>query len=302
MKKIIKNYHCDICGSDECTESFNGKNVLLKCKTCKYLIKECDQIDIDSNFKNIIEHYSYNGSENILHNIVKGGEVRNQKEVLDVGCWDGSLLDCLPENWVKYGVEPNCIAADRARKKKINIFQSKIETTDFKDEKFDLVLLIDVMEHLSKPLLCLAKIRSILKPEGELIILTGNTESFGCRFFKQNWYYYHYDSHISFFNKDNLSLLLNQSGLIIHDAIKTKHYTTSITSLLKRIVEFKKRRKMVGISKIEMGSNSTNLVFIFLSRLIKNRDHMIIKCGKAWNVSEDTMDNMVACAVLGASV
>ena len=244
-------------------------------------MKKLEHMDIDSNFKNIIEHYSFNGSENILNNIVKEGELPNPKIILDVGCWDGSLLNCLPDNWIKHGVEPNCIAADRARGKKINIFQNQIEKTDFKDQKFDLILLIDVMEHLSKPLLCLAKIRSILKPKGELIILTGNTESFGCRFFKRNWYYYHYDSHIRFFNKDNLSLLLNQSGLIIFDVIKTKHYTTSLIHLLKRIVDFKKRQKMSGISKIEMGSYSINQVFILLSRLIKNRDHMIITCGKA---------------------
>lgn len=279
MKKSNISYTCDVCGSEDIVDLSNGDNTLLKCEICKF-IKKHDEDSIDNeNFDDIIEHYSFTGTESILKQICNDNIERKPLNVLDIGCWDGSLLNCLPASWIKSGVEPNCMASKLAEQKNFYVFRKPLLNIDFKDKMYDLVLLLDVIEHLNDPLSSLKKIRKILKPSGSVIVLTGNTGSLGCRLFKNNWYYYNYKSHINFFNKDNLTLSLKKTGFKKISEIETKHYSTCLNIFFKRILKFKQRHSRKGTSKILMNDSSIDNAFLIISRIIRNKDHIIIKCG-----------------------
>ena len=97
---------------------------------------------------------------------------RGEGRLLEVGCAHGFLLNFLRErNWKVTGVEVSPLAADYASKELgLDVKNCKLEEAGFAEASFDVVLLLDVLEHLHRPFETLKEIGRILKPEGTLVV------------------------------------------------------------------------------------------------------------------------------------
>lgn len=95
--------------------------------------------------------------------------------LLDVGAHCGFFLRMARGmGWELCGVEPSP-AADLAREYfGLNVQRGHLEELSFEPESFDIVTLIDVVEHLDDPVRLLSEVRRLLKPEGLLFIKTPN--------------------------------------------------------------------------------------------------------------------------------
>jgi 2-polyprenyl-3-methyl-5-hydroxy-6-metoxy-1,4-benzoquinol methylase len=105
-------------------------------------------------------------------------KMRNGKvgRLLDVGSHHGHfLVQARLRGWTGVGVE---IASDVAAKARdthnLTIYNDKIENVDFGAERFDVVTLFDVLEHLQEPNRVLRTISSILADDGILFIKVPN--------------------------------------------------------------------------------------------------------------------------------
>lgn len=99
--------------------------------------------------------------------------------VLDVGCGSGATLKWIGERFPKpylAGVEMTERAARRAARVCDEVVQSDIEQGDlpFQPGSFDLILALDVLEHLRDPLATLARLRTLLHANGTLVISLPN--------------------------------------------------------------------------------------------------------------------------------
>lgn len=104
------------------------------------------------------------------------------KVVLDIGCWSGQY-EKLAQSYVKkiIGIDPGksaiLFAKDQfAKNKKVSFYEGYADKLPFKDNVFDTVLLIEVIEHLPKgsEIAALKEIKRVLKRDGTLIITTPN--------------------------------------------------------------------------------------------------------------------------------
>lgn len=93
---------------------------------------------------------------------------------LDIGCNDGTLLSFYPR-WVdRYGVDPADLVDDigewawTAK----SAFPSKELDAVFGDKKFDIITAISVLEHVDDPSAVIARIKSLLAPDGVLALET----------------------------------------------------------------------------------------------------------------------------------
>jgi 2-polyprenyl-3-methyl-5-hydroxy-6-metoxy-1,4-benzoquinol methylase len=98
------------------------------------------------------------------------------KKLIDIGCNDG--VYCIPYakiGGVSLGLDISSSLVEKARAKarglKCRFIQGDIENLNL-DEKFDVALFSEVLEHLLKPDSALRKIHSLLLPGGTLLIST----------------------------------------------------------------------------------------------------------------------------------
>ena len=131
-------------------------------------------------------------------------------KILDIGCGYGFLLSYLDKNiWKCYGIEPSDLAATVAKSKGINVFSKFVNTCDSINERFDVIIMLDVIEHLLDPNEMIQKAIGLLSKEGTLIIGTGDISSFNAKIGQANWTYFCSYEHISFFTKESLIRLLS---------------------------------------------------------------------------------------------
>lgn len=121
------------------------------------------------------------------------------RRVLDVGCFRGDLLSYLGDSWERFGVEPSSDARRVAESRGIGILGSSVEGLE-SDQKFDAITLVDVIEHLPRPLESLRKLVKMLTPGGLLLVFTGNTQAWSWRFAGRHYWYSALPEHVAFFN------------------------------------------------------------------------------------------------------
>ena len=118
------------------------------------------------------------------------------------------------------GVEISALASERLNAAGIPTFNGRIE--DFHtDLRFDLVIAVEVIEHVADPVSFVAAIRDVLVPGGHLLLSTGNARSITAKRAGLDWYYLDPPAHLSYFTDRNIAQLLQQAGF---DEVKVRRY------------------------------------------------------------------------------
>ena len=144
--------------------------------------------------------------------------------VLEIGCGEGSTLLWLRESkGVKIcrGLEILPAAAERARGKGLDIAIGNVEVGGIPfQEKNDLVLCLDVLEHLHDPWKTLCCISDSIRPGGHLIVSIPNIAHISILsdlIFNDDWKYAESGildkTHFRFFTSRTARDLLSQAGL-----------------------------------------------------------------------------------------
>jgi SAM-dependent methyltransferase len=117
--------------------------------------------------------------------------------VLDVGCGTGDFLSSLPPGLAKFGIEPSA-AAVKAAARGIQMLAPAIEQLA-PQAQFDVITIIDVIEHVADPNLLLDAAYAHLLPGGCLVIATGDP---GCaiwqRLLRSRFWYASFPEHLTF--------------------------------------------------------------------------------------------------------
>ena len=136
--------------------------------------------------------------------------------LLDIGSGTGDFLkQAKSKGWKISGVEPNESARKLAQETGIDLKQS-IE--DFKEEKFDVITLWHVLEHLPNLEEAISKLEDLLNSGGTLIIAVPNYKSYDARYYKSNWAAYDVPRHLWHFSRKTMERLFSQKM----NLIKTK--------------------------------------------------------------------------------
>ena len=145
--------------------------------------------------------------------------------LLDIGCSSGALLESARrQGFDVEGVEPAAQAAEYARSTGLTVFQGYLQDACYTAASFDVVTLMEVIEHLADPSALLKEVWRVLKPNGVFVVGTGNGASWTVQLVGASWGYLHvaqHGGHISFFNPDSLGNLARQCGFRV-ERIETR--------------------------------------------------------------------------------
>lgn len=152
------------------------------------------------------------------HNLITKYFPKNKKlKILDIGCGTGAFLESLDDNkFEKYGIEVNKEGWQVCKEKKLKVFNKDILRLNIQD-KFDVITLWHVLEHLEKPMENFKKIRKIMTDDGILICATPNTDSLGFKIGRYNWFHLDSPRHLVLYNKKSINYLNKKSGFKIID-------------------------------------------------------------------------------------
>jgi len=167
-------------------------------------------------------------------------DLESNARILDVGCGDGFHLRLLREfgnpSWTLEGVDVNADAVAVGHKAGLTIHHGNLNSVDLPANSFDLVLLIQTIEHLADPVGTLAAVRELLRPGGRLVIVTDNADSLDFRLFGgRHWGGYHFPRHWNLFTRTTLRLLAEKSGLEVASLatqMSPVNWTYSVRNLL----------------------------------------------------------------------
>ncbi len=146
-------------------------------------------------------------ADRLLDLVPKGGRL------LEIGCAVGFLLVAARERGFDVmGVEMSEWASGIARERfGLDVRCGKLEDLGLEDDSFDVVVLADVIEHLTHPDRTLREIRRVLKPGGRVLLLTPDAGSVMARVLGQRWWGL-LDDHYFYFSRSTLRRFLENEG------------------------------------------------------------------------------------------
>ncbi|MFX0186789.1 MAG: class I SAM-dependent methyltransferase [Candidatus Hodarchaeota archaeon] len=167
-----------------------------------------------SRIKKLIQYPNYLRIRRLWKSILFIPKYKKNGKILDIGCAYGGFLYKLKKlGWEVKGIELSEEAVEYCiNNYKLNVEKVSIEEYQT-DEKFDIIYLRNVLEHIESPKKALTKIVSFLKPEGLLIISLPDFSGLEVRLFKKYSYCLQLPFHLYHFTPNTLDNYLKLVGL-----------------------------------------------------------------------------------------
>jgi methionine biosynthesis protein MetW len=132
------------------------------------------------------DHYEFSDNCTVEKNRIETvlSLIGRGKKVLDVGCGDGYISEMIIQRENKvHGIEISKNSIEKVKNKEINVYEIDLNS-DWKNsiqEVYDVVFAGEIIEHIFDTDRFLENIRSVLSPQGSLILTTPNIASLGRR-------------------------------------------------------------------------------------------------------------------------
>lgn len=213
-------YHkrCIHCGSDRFKRMERYvEAALVRCQKCKLVFSE--RIPTADELAEYYRNYGLNSDlspitrDRYKRLLYKWEPYRDTNRILDVGCGVGHFLEIARElNWEVYGTELSEGAYTTCISKGIKMHHGLIEDAPFDAASFDIVVSIEVIEHINTPGKDLEAINNLLRPGGLHYITTPNFGSLSSRILKDKYNVVTYPEHLTYYTPKTLHRVLIANG------------------------------------------------------------------------------------------
>ncbi len=246
---------------------------IIECAHCTlrytFPIPSIDQIAPYYNFPEYISHTdTTSGWMNKMYHAVRNRTLDQKSswvqslftgykgKLLEVGAGTGAFAHCMKEKqWEVTALEPDA----SSRKKALENYNVELQTPEtlFKipENSHDVICLWHVLEHVHDLKGYMKAFKSILKPNGRLIIAVPNYTSYDAQYYKKYWAAYDVPRHLYHFSPNSIQLLLKQFDMHLVQT-KPMWYDSYYVSLLS---EKYKKSGFIGIIRALVIASISNL-------------------------------------------
>jgi SAM-dependent methyltransferase len=227
VKLPLEKVNCNLCGSSNTKTILKEHCDLVRCKECGlvyYNPRPTPEALMD--YYNSEQGYASYLRETKEPKVVPAHhfglplqmafELTGHKEsVLKVGSGYGNFLFfAKSQGWTDiHGIEPTAEAASFVRSKGIPVFTGTVREANFPNEKFNLVNMDHVLEHVPDPFNDLKEVARMLKKRGVVHICVPNISSFSFFVQRCKWVFKSFPNHLYYFSPNSLTKMLTKVGL-----------------------------------------------------------------------------------------
>lgn len=224
-KDEMKVVECQICGLIFTNPQLDQKELTAHYDKSYYYSPKKDPSD-RSRYLDYNQRYLKGKEKERFRNIFKKISILypEKGKLLDVGTATGFFVkEALQQGWQAEGVEISRWAADWGRKNlKVKISNGTMKQAEFKPNTFDVVTLLDIMEHVKNPQIELTESSRILKKGGILYIETINFDNWITRYLVGQKYVHMVPKfHLYYFGRRQLHQFLHKAGFKVIDECLT---------------------------------------------------------------------------------
>lgn len=239
MKRIRLN-RCPVCDAPEpvsyitCTDHYaTGESFdIVSCKECGFRFTQDfpDESEIGRYYEtsDYVSHSdTREGLMNKAYHLVRSHMLNKKRKMteeasrlrkgslLDIGCGTGYYLNTMKQaGWDTLGVEKSALASESARTHfGLDVLNDLNEADG--ENRFDVITLWHVMEHLQDLRGVFEKLRRLLRKEGTLIVALPNSDSYDAALYKTYWGAWDVPRHLWHFTPDTFAHLANREGFIV---------------------------------------------------------------------------------------
>jgi 2-polyprenyl-3-methyl-5-hydroxy-6-metoxy-1,4-benzoquinol methylase len=190
--------------SDETLESFYSEGYYTGKNSYTY-------VDERENFKG--SSYVWNKRLKKISSFM-GFDTKNKKKFLDIGCSFGGFIKCAEDaGFDAYGLDVSEFASTYAREKLglKNVLCGNFTKGIYDDDFFDVITMIEVIEHVKNPKETIDEAYKILKPGGLFILQTANMDGHQAKREKADYHYF-LPGHLYYFSAKTLKKYLQDAG------------------------------------------------------------------------------------------
>jgi SAM-dependent methyltransferase len=269
--KVVKASACPICGGTDLvpfkkatfdpgslrpdqvriTDSEYGKVWDLgRCRSCGHIFADpCPSSEAIASLCSQVEDPQYEEeaegrSKNFIRLLSRMERLAPAKgELLDIGAATGILLDLARRRgWRPDGLEVSQWAVRVARAKYgLRLREGDLLELDLPKERYAAVTMVDIIEHLPRPLPAAARAWEVLKFGGLLCLVTPDIHSLAARAAGRRWWHLR-PGHLAYFSWTSLAGLLRRTGFRVVELRRyawtfSAHYLLSRRPIFRRLAD-----------------------------------------------------------------
>ena len=185
---------------------------------------------------------------NQIDKYIKDYIKKDEISVFEIGVGSGGALHYLQDYGYKVkGLEPSKALSDFA----ITKYGLDVSNTSFEEykvkEKYDVVIALDIIEHVASPNEFVAKMKKLVKEDGIVILGTPNVGSLVAKVLGNNWWHIR-PPHLYYFNVDTTRKILEKHDLNVY-ASHQFHWQVPLGYLFDSVIKLM-FKKTTNLSKV----------------------------------------------------
>jgi 2-polyprenyl-3-methyl-5-hydroxy-6-metoxy-1,4-benzoquinol methylase len=225
------------------TDAHYGRTLrLLRCKQCGFIFADGAELaELEALYGQLVDEAYADSSEArtlqmrwMLERIQRQAPVAS---LLDVGCAAGLLLEQARELGISAsGVEPSAALVGLAQAKGLRALHGVLPHAALDGQKFDLVSLMDVIEHVSDPVGLLRLGAAHLSEGGALLVVTPDIGSAVARLLGKRWWHLRV-AHVCYFDARTLEAAAREAGLAVVQRFRPLWFFP-VSYLMERVLKY----------------------------------------------------------------
>ncbi len=183
----------------------------------------------------------------------------NQKNILEIGCGNGQMLEIFKKlSWNVCGIERSDAVLESNN---LNISNKNLD--EYSDNIFDLVFLYNSFEHLHEPKKTLIKISEKVKKNGLILITVPSHDSLQYKFGKNDWLHLDMPRHLNIFSHASFLKMIKDTHNLKIVSIRSIGFDLEFYGWFQTIINRLSKRNNL-LLKYLMNISSNKIIF-FLS-------------------------------------